>query len=97
MKIYTLFYKDTGLYNRSIFVLPNDAAAIKAMKLNLMDSRAEQFRNEVKLGNVELLALNEFSEEDGIGKELGPQIIYNLKTLLKEIENDNGGNTTPVQ
>lgn len=94
MKVYTLFYKDTGLYNRSIFVLPNDAAAIKAMKLNLMDSRAEQFRNEVKLGNVELKAIAHFSEESGIN---GFKDDYLTVCNLKELLDDNDGNPAPVQ
>ena len=93
MKIYTLFYSDTGLYNRSIFVCPNDETAKKAMKLNLMNSQAEQFRNEVKLGNVELRALADFSEEDGCDGYLESKKICNLKELL----DDDKGNSTEIQ
>ena len=85
MFIYTLYYKDTGLYNRSIFVMPNDATAIKAMKLNLMDKNAERFRNECATGDVELRCLAYFSEEEGISTEIkGEKTICNLKDLMNE-------------
>ena len=87
MFIYTLYYKDTGLYNRSIFVMPNDATAIKAMKLNLMDKNAERFRNECSTGDVLLKKIAKFSEETGIVWE-GTETICNLKDLM----NDNDGN-----
>lgn len=93
MKIYTLYYKDTGLYNRSIFVIPNDEAAKKAIKLNLMDSRAEQFRNEAKLGNVILKCLCEFYEEKGLIENEGEYEVCNIKDLL----NDNNGNLESAQ
>lgn len=92
MKIYTLFYKDTGLYNRSIFVMPNDAAAIKAMKINIMDPKAINFKNEVSLGNTILKSLGTFSEEDGLTKAEEKEIC-NLKDLL----NDDSRDTTPDQ
>lgn len=100
MYIYTLFYKDTGLYNRSIFILPNDATAKKAMKLNLMDTKAEQFRNEAKLGNTELHKIAEFTEEHAISTnclecESGEETICICN--LKELLNDNNGNPEPVQ
>lgn len=89
MFLYTLYYKDTGLYNRSVFVMPNDATAIKAMKLNLMDNNAERFRNECATGDVELRCLTYFSEEEGINTEIkGEKTICNLKDLM----NDNNGN-----
>ncbi len=88
MFIYTLYYKDTGLYNRSIFVMPNDATAIKAMKLNLMDKNAERFRNECATGDVELRNLCAFFEEDGIACDTEEQLVCNLKDLM----NDNDGN-----
>lgn len=93
MKVYTLFYEDTGLYNRSLFVVPNDEAAKKGMKLNLMDSRAEQFRNEVKMGHVILKCLIEFEEEKGLIENQGEYIVCNLKELL----DDDNGNPTPVK
>lgn len=83
MKIYTLFYSDTGLYNHNVFVCPNDATAIKAMKLNLMDSKNERFRNECKDGNVELHVLCEFSEETGCTHIINKSCC-NLKELLEE-------------
>lgn len=86
MYIYTLFYKDTGLYNRSIFVCPNDATAIKAMKLNLLDKHAERFRNECTTGDVELRCLAGFTEEKGIETENTAEMtICNLKDLLNDI------------
>lgn len=93
MHIYTLFYKDTGLYNRSLFVVPNDEAAKKGMKLNLMDSRAEQFRNEVKLGNVILKCLGEFYEEKGLMQN-DEYEVCNLKELLND---DNRNMENPEQ
>ena len=95
MFIYTLFYKDTGLYNRSIFVMPNDATAEKAMKLNLMDTKAERFRNECKTGDVELRCIAGFTEEHGIETEIAhyPMTVCNLKDLL----NDNNGNLEPIE
>lgn len=92
MKVYTLFYEDTGLYNRSLFVVPNDEAAKKGMKLNLMDSRAEQFKNEVKIGHVILKCLGEFYEERGLMQN-DEYTVCNLKELL----DDNSGNPAPVQ
>lgn len=83
MKIYTLFYSDTELYNHNVFVCPNDATAIKAMKLNLMDSKNERFRNECKDGNVELHVLCEFSEETGCTHAVNKSCC-NLKELLEE-------------
>lgn len=95
MFIYTLFYRDTGLYNRSIFVMPNDQTAIKAMKLNLMDKNAERFRNECANGDVELRCLAYFSEEQGISTEIkGEKTICNLKDLLNDI-NGNLETTKP--
>lgn len=82
MKIYTLFYSDTGLYNHNIFVCPNDETAIKAMNLNLMDSKAERFRNEVSEGNVVLTALALFDEEKGAESFRTPVNVCNLKDLL---------------
>lgn len=96
MKIYTLYYKDTNLYNRSIFVMPNDEAAKKAMKVNLMDSRGENLRNDAKLGNTELVVLTQFSEETGIFVDSvyagHLETVCNLKDLLKDLLNDNNGN-----
>lgn len=87
MFIYTLFYRDTGLYNRSIFVMPNDATAIKSLKLNLMDKNAERFRNECATGDVELRRVAEFTEEDGFqhNDSLAPITVCNLKDLLNDI------------
>ena len=86
MKIYTLYYTNTGLYNHSVFVMPNDETAIEAMKLNLMDSKAERFRNQVSEGNVELHQLCLFDEE--LGTAILPpqtkQCICNLKDLLND-------------
>lgn len=62
MKIYTLFYKDTNSYNSSIFVMPNDVMAKKAMRLNLKMKDAERFRNEVIEGNIELRCIAHFQE-----------------------------------
>ncbi len=83
MKIYTLFYTNTSLYNHSVFVMPNDKTAIEAMKLNLMDSKAERFRNQVSEGNVELRSLCTFDEERGVSE---PEMatICNLKDLLND-------------
>lgn len=94
MFIYTLYYKDTGLYNRSIFVMPNEATAIKAMKLNLMDKNAERFRNECSTGEVELRCLAGFTEEDGIETEIAnyPIRVCNLKDLIND--NDRNMETT---
>lgn len=92
MKIYTLFYADTGLYNRSIFIMPNDAAAIKAMKINIMDPKAINFKNEVSLGNTILKSLGTFNEEDGLTKAEEKEIC-NLKDLL----DDNNGNLESVE
>ena len=90
MKIYTLYYTDAKLYNRSIFVMPNDEMAIKAMRLNLKDANAERFRNEAMEGNVELRTIAYFSEEDACSplNNCLPETICNLKELL----NDNNGN-----
>lgn len=87
MKIYTLYYADTQLFNRSIFVIPNDAAAKKAMMINLMDPKAESFRNEVKLGNVYLYSLATFTEETAI-QEAVKEEICNLKDLLDDCTRD---------
>ena len=84
MFIYTLYYKDTGLYNRSIFVMPNDATAIKAMKLNLMDKNAERFRNECATEDIELRCLACFSEEEGL-ESTPERTICNLKDLMNDI------------
>lgn len=92
MKIYTLFYEDTGLYNRNMFVMPNDAAAKKAMQLNLMEPKAENFRNEARLGNTVLISLGTFSEEEGLTKAEKIKIC-NLKELL----NDNNRNLEDTQ
>lgn len=92
MKIYTLFYKNTKLYNKSIFVMPNDETAKEAMKLNLMEKNAERFRNQVNEGNVILKSLGSFFEEDGLTK--AEEIdICNLKDLL----NDNNGDMESVK
>ena len=97
MKIYTLHYTDTKLFNKSVFVCPNDETAIKAMKLNLMDKtspQSERFRDEVKLGNVELVSITEFDEDAACANAGSTSIkICNLKELL----DDDGGNLTPVQ
>lgn len=89
MYIYTLFYDDLKMYNRSVWVAPNDETAKKGMKLNLMDKNAERFRNEVNDGHVNLVKLKEFTEENGI-IENGHmnEIVCNLKELL----DDNNGN-----
>lgn len=92
MKIYTLYYTDAKLYNRSIFVMPNDEMAIKAMRLNLKDTNAERFRNEVMEGNVELRELCDFTEEEGI-IDITCKKVINLKDLL----NDDTGNSESVQ
>lgn len=107
MFIYTLFYKDTNSYNRSIFVMPTDETAIKAMKLNLMDKNAERFRNECSTGNVELHRIAKFSEyipepeEDELESETQERInpiwwnreLYPIKIInLKDLMNDNNGN-----
>lgn len=112
MKLYTLFYKDTKAYNRSIFVMPNDETAIKAMRLNLKDKNAERFRNEVLEGNVELQCIAHFQEfikepeEDELESETQERInpiYWNRETFpevicnLKELLDDNGGNPAPVQ
>lgn len=85
--IYTLYYKDTGLYNHNVFIVPNDETAKKAMKLNLQDSKNERFRNECKTGDVELRKLCGFDEERGVSE---PEMatICNLKDLI----NDDTGN-----
>ena len=93
MKIYTLFYDDTKMYNRSIFVIPNDETAKKAMKLNLMEQNAERFRNEVKDGHVNLVALGTFDEEKGMVSYATSKLVCNLKELL----DDDKGNSTEVQ
>lgn len=94
MYIYTLFYDDVKMYNRSVFVMPNDETAKKAMKLNLMEKNAERFRNEVKDGHVNLVRLKEFSEEQGIIENgYMNENVCNLKELL----DDDGGNPAPVQ
>ena len=88
MYIYTLYYKDTNLYNKQIFVLPNDETAKKAMKIQLMDAKNVNFINEAKLGNTELKAIAHFSEESGINGFLDEyKTVCNLKDLL----NDNNG------
>lgn len=87
MKIYTLFYLDTGLYNKQLFVLPNDETAKKAMKINLMDPNAINFKNEAMLGNTIIKCLANFSEETGLkyGKEYD---VCNLKDLLDDNNRD---------
>lgn len=90
MYIYTLFYDDVKMYNRSVFVIPNDEAAKKAMKLNLMEKNAERFRNEVKDGHVNLIRLKEFSEEQGIIENgYMNEHVCNLKELLDENSENN--------
>lgn len=94
MYIYTLFYDDLKMYNRSVFVSPNDETAKKAMKLNLMEKNADRFRNEVNDGHVNLVRLKEFTEENGIIENgYMNEIVCNLKELL----DDDGGNPKPVQ
>lgn len=89
MKIYTLFYKETGLYNHNIFVMPNDAAAKEAMRLNLAESKNERFKIQVETSDVELHRLTDFDEEKGITEIFGDNIVCNLKELLpKEDKND---------
>lgn len=87
MYIYTLFYKDTGLYNKQIFVLPNDLTAKKAMKIQLMDAKNVNFINEAKLGNTELKQLCEFEEIEGILDVTG-KTVCNLKELLDDDTGD---------
>lgn len=88
MKIYTLFYKDTNLYNKQIFVLPNDETAKKAMKLQLMDIKNVNFINEAKLGNTELKSLCNFTEESGMIGLPDQKTICNLKELLDDNTRD---------
>lgn len=92
MKIYTLYYKDSRCYNRSLWVLPNNEAAKKAMILNLMDPKAESFRNEAKLGNTYIVALAYFNEETGLFTEEIPkghiEEVCNLKDLYDDCTRD---------
>lgn len=87
MKIYTLYYADTNLYNKQIFVLPNDETAKKAMKLQLMDAKNINFINEAKLGNTILKGLGYFSEEVGLTAD-EEYTVCNLKDLLNDDNKD---------
>lgn len=105
--IYTLYYKDTGLYNHNVFIVPNDETAKKAMKLNLQDSKNERFRNECKTGEVELHKLCDFDEQKGIYIEADEEdfdgyggFVYqgsNRICNLKDLINDDTGNMETVK
>lgn len=94
MKVYTLFYKNSGLYNRSLFVMHNDITAKEAMKLNLKQADAERFRNQVALGDTILKCIGTFNEDSGMTiQENEPYDVCNLKELL----DDNTGNMENVK
>ena len=94
MKIYTLFYKESELYNHNVFVMPNDKAAIRAMKMNLIDPKQERFRAEVANGDIELHVLCDFEEDSGAYFTTKQNTcVINLKELL----NDDKGNSTEIQ